>query len=170
MQQIQLRPPIDTDGYRVFELIAQCPPLDTNSAYCNLLQCSHFSDTSVIALHGEKVVGFISGYITPQNPDTLFIWQVAVDKEARGKGLAKLMLKHVISRESCAQIEYLNTTITPENKASWSLFESFAKDFSAPLERSEFFSREQHFAGHHETELLAHIGPLDRRHTSNSPT
>ena len=33
----------------IWELISACPPLDTNSAYANLLQCTHFADTCVIA-------------------------------------------------------------------------------------------------------------------------
>ncbi|MBD4807723.1 diaminobutyrate acetyltransferase, partial [Xanthomonas citri pv. citri] len=37
------RTPAVTDGPSVTELIAQCLPLDPNSAYCNLLQCTHFA-------------------------------------------------------------------------------------------------------------------------------
>ena len=82
------------DGFDVHNLIASCPPLDRNSMYCNLLQCQHFSNTSVIALdeYSQEVLGFISAYIKPSDSDTLFVWQVAVSEKARGKGLAKQML------------------------------------------------------------------------------
>jgi L-2,4-diaminobutyric acid acetyltransferase len=81
-----LMPPDNTLGHQVAELVNRCPPLDTNSTYCNLLQCHHFANTSCAALTPNKrLVGFVSGYIVPQAPDTLFIWQVAVDHSQRGK-------------------------------------------------------------------------------------
>ena len=72
-QELTLRPPTATDGMAVHNLIAACPPLDTNSAYCNLIQCSHFSSTSVLADADGEVAGFISGHRIPERPDTLFI-------------------------------------------------------------------------------------------------
>ena len=44
------------DGLAVNRLIASCPPLDTNSTYCNFLQCLHFAETSVLAEKDGKVV------------------------------------------------------------------------------------------------------------------
>ena len=35
-----LRPPTAEDASRVARLIASSPPLDVNSVYCNLLQCT----------------------------------------------------------------------------------------------------------------------------------
>ena len=159
---VSLRTPTAEDGAAVYELIAQCPPLDTNSMYCNLLQCAHFSATSVAAELNHKLVGFISGYIQPDQADTLFIWQVAVSESARGQGLAGRMLQQLLSREVTRNVRYIETTITPDNQASWALFESLAKKLQAPLTRTVMFEQQQHFAGQHETEMLARIGPLTR--------
>ncbi|WP_273149676.1 diaminobutyrate acetyltransferase [Methylophaga thiooxydans] len=158
---ITLRAPTAEDGAAVYELIAQCPPLDTNSMYCNLLQSSHFSDTSVAAELDEDIVGFISGYVLPKQPDTLFIWQVAVGEKARGQGLASRMLRDILQRPACQKVKYIETTITPDNRASWALFESLANKLSAQLNHSVMFDRQQHFAGQHETEMLVKIGPIN---------
>lgn len=165
MQAITLNPPNSQDGYAVYRLIERCPPLDTNSSYCNLLQCSHFSDTSVVAKMADQVVGFISGYLKPGQPDTLFIWQVAVGNEARGNGLAKDMLLNLLDRDACAQVTHLETTVTADNAASWALFESLTRDLDTTLTRSVLFDSEQHFGGQHASELLARIGPFE--HASN---
>lgn len=157
---ITLRKPVSEDGRAVFTLIMECPPLDINSAYCNLLQCSHFRDTSVIATDDRGALGFISGYIIPDRPDTLFIWQVAVNERGRGKGLARRMLDDILHRTACESVSHLETTITEDNAASWALFSSLARDYQAPLERSVMFDREIHFGDRHDTELLARIGPL----------
>src|SRR5690606_9709400 len=58
-----LRRPRATDGYALNQLVKRCPPLDTNSVYCNLLQCSDFSATGIAAEDSQgELVGFISGY------------------------------------------------------------------------------------------------------------
>ncbi len=157
---ITLRRPVSEDGRAVFTLIMECPPLDINSAYCNLLQCSHFRDTSVIATDSHGAIGFISGYIIPGRPDTLFVWQVAVSERGRGKGLARRMLDDILHRSECQGVSHLETTITEDNAASWALFSALARDYKAPLERSVMFDREIHFGDRHDTELLARIGPL----------
>ena len=74
-QQTELRPPTPKDGPSVFQLISRCPPLDINSMYCNLLQCSHFANTSVVAeptnQTNEELLGSISAYLIPEREDTL---------------------------------------------------------------------------------------------------
>lgn len=144
----------------VFKLIASCPPLDTNSSYCNLLQCSHFADTSILAEHEGSVVGFISGYVQPKASDTLFVWQVAVSAQARGQGLAKRMLQALSNRPELSEVRFIETSITSDNQASWRLFQSFAEANSAQLRESVLFEKEAHFKGSHDTEALVCIGPL----------
>jgi L-2,4-diaminobutyric acid acetyltransferase len=159
-QTIELRPPVPEDGISVFRLVEQCPPLDQNSVYCNLLQCTHFAATSVAAVFQGELVGFISGYRIPDRADTLFVWQVAVGERARGQGLATQMLQHILEREDCADIAYIETTITESNRASWALFEKLAKKLDTELVSSLMFDQEKHFAGQHDSEMLVRIGPL----------
>lgn len=160
---LTLRSPTDGDGMALHTLVAECPPLDTNSAYCNLIQCTHFAQTSVLAETAGAVVGFISGHRIPARSDTLFVWQVAVSAKGRGQGLAGRMLAAIIDRPGNEDIRYLETTVTADNEASWALFESFARKRGADLERSVFFERDRHFGGTHDTEMLARIGPFQEQ-------
>lgn len=157
---IQLRVPRAEDGAPLHRLVADCPPLDPNSLYCNLLQCSHFAGTSVAAERDGRLVGFISGYVPPVQPDTLFVWQVAVSGAARGAGLGKRMLRHLLERPQCGEVRFLETTITPDNEASWGLFRSLARDLNAAVESRVLFERERHFGGAHDDEMLLTIGPF----------
>jgi len=160
--ELRLREPRASDGAGLHALVASCPPLDANSVYCNLLQCTHFTDTSVVAERDGELVGAITGYLVPGREDTLFIWQVAVGARARGEGLASRMLDHIVGREYCAGVTHMETTVTEDNEASWALFQRFARNWEAPLERGVLFDRAQHFRGAHATEVLARIGPLQR--------
>lgn len=159
-QDILLRVPSADDGPALFDLIAACPPLDQNSRYCNLLQVTHFAETAVVAELDGAVVGAITGYLKPQDPTTLFIWQVAVHERARGRRLATRMMEEIADRDVCRQVRFLETTIEPDNAASWKAFEKFAEARNAPSDQSLLFSRERHFAGTHGDEVLLRIGPF----------
>ena len=142
-------------------LVDACRPLDTNSIYCNLLQCSHFQKTSIAAIRNGDLVGSITGYSVPDRPDTLFVWQVAVHPADRGKGLARTMLRKLLERVASQGIRFIETSITPGNEASIKLFTGFATEQHANIVRSVMFEQESHFEGLHETEQLFRIGPLD---------
>lgn len=126
-----LRPPTIQDGLAVKQLITTCPPLDLNSTYCYLILCEHFAETSVVAEMSGEIVGVITGYRTPQNPQILFVWQVAVNPKYRGNGLGNRMLQSLWDRLVPEGVSEINTTVAPANLLSLSLFESFAKSNSA---------------------------------------
>jgi len=160
--EITLQHPNDRDGAAVHQLIADCPPLDPNSVYCNLLQCSHFSKTSIIARLEERVVGFSSGYRVPARPEVLFVWQVAVSAEARGQGLASRMLQAQLDAEASEGVRYIETTITQDNEASRALFCAFAEKNGGTVEEFEHFDKMRHFRGEHDSEFLIRIGPFSQ--------
>lgn len=155
-----LRKPTSEDGLRLNQLVAACPPLDANSIYCNLLQCTHFRDTAIAAELDGELVGFVSGYIPPDKPDTLFVWQVAIAAQQRGKGLAKAMLQQLLNNQDAEAIHFLETTITPGNSASWSLFRSLARELNTEVQSDLFFFSDRHFGNQHDEEHLLRIGPF----------
>lgn len=161
-KRLSLRPPTADDGADVWDLVAACPPLDRNSMYCNLLQCTDFAETCILAERSGRALGWVSGYCPPNDESTLFIWQVAVHEDARGLGLAKAMILSLLDRPACRGVEYMKTTITPENQASWALFESVAGALQAEIERRAHFDAKTHFRGRHDTEHLVTIGPFQR--------
>lgn len=169
------RKPQLSDGDKVHALIQACPPLDTNSAYCNFLQVSHFSDTCVVAERNGEIVGFISAYIKPSDYNaslanqaeqdskpTLFVWQVAVAENSRGCGLAYRMLHELLSRDCTANVTAVETTITEDNQSSWRLFQKLESEMGEKGNVSVFLDKQQHFADQHDSEMLFHI-PLKAR-------
>ncbi len=157
-QTLTLRPPVLEDGKAVHELIQRCPPLDVNSSYNYFLLCSHFRETCVVAEANDRIVGFLSAYLIPSQPDTLFIWQVAVDEQARGLGLAGRMLDSLVARPVCADIRALETTISPSNRSSRRVFERFAEKHQTESREGTFLEASHFGAETHEEERLIHIG------------
>jgi L-2,4-diaminobutyric acid acetyltransferase len=163
-----LRKPESADGSRLHKLISECKPLDGNSVYCNLLQCTHFADTCVAAELDGELIGFISAYIPPKQQNVLFIWQVAVQENARGRGLAQRMLAELLDRNECNDVQFIEAAITPENEASWRMFGSFAYQRKWRTEQFILFDSRVHFAGEHNDEYLLRIGPFNRNHVADT--
>ena len=155
---VTLRKPNSTDGFALNNLVERCKPLDTNSVYCNLLQCH---DTAIAAETADgDMVGFISGYRPPARQDTLFVWQVAVDSRMRGQGLALKMLLALIERVRADGVSRLETTISPGNDASEALFKKAFRLLGAEYSTEVLFSRETHFNGQHDDEVIYRAGPF----------
>jgi L-2,4-diaminobutyric acid acetyltransferase len=153
------RPRID-EGADIHRLVAECRPLDLNSAYLYLLLAHHFADTCIVARSGERAVGFVSAYQPPGRADTLFVWQVAVAPEMRGRGLAGRMLRALLRRDALRAVTRLETTVSPGNAASRMMFRKLADYLGAPLAERALFQAEHFGPTAHEDERLVAIGPF----------
>ncbi len=157
------RAPRLDEGVHLWRLAADSGTLDVNSVYSYLLWCRDFSDTTVVACLNGSVVAFITGYLRPAAPDTLFVWQVAVDAAQRRRGLAGRALDALVSQVAQRHpVAHVEATVTPDNVPSGRLFAGFARAKGAALTTQTLFT-EAHFDGsdHHE-EVLYRIGPLPR--------
>jgi len=153
-EEIILRHPVKEDGLKVYNLIKASPPLDLNSSYYYYIMCSDFGKSSLLAEQGDKLLGYISGYIPPEDEKTLFIWQVAVSEDARGKGMAGAILANLV-QDWNGLITTVKTTISPSNKASQALFKGFAEKNGYSISTSEYLSASDFGTGDdHESEVL----------------
>ncbi|MEV6580493.1 diaminobutyrate acetyltransferase [Streptomyces sp. NPDC051582] len=154
--------PRQGDGARLWRLARDSRTLDLNSAYSYLLWCRDFSATSAVARDpAGRPVGFVSGYLRPEAPGTLFVWQIAVDDSIRGLGVAGALLDGLSARVASEHgLSHLETTITPGNVASERLFASYAERHSATLTREVLFEADEFPGDGYATEVLHRIGPL----------
>jgi L-2,4-diaminobutyric acid acetyltransferase len=160
--ELQIDRPSVTDGAALWRIARDSRTLDLNSSYSYLLWCRDFAGTTAVArdAHGSPV-GFVTGYIRPDRPRTLLVWQVAVDEAYRGRGLAAKLLDGLVARSTGEhRITALETTISPGNTASERLFTSFAERHGADVEREVLFDTGLFPDGPHDPEVLYRIGPL----------
>ncbi|NGO12686.1 diaminobutyrate acetyltransferase [Streptomyces sp. HC44] len=150
------------DGAALWRIAKDSRTLDLNSSYSYLLWCRDFAGTSAVARDTEgNPVGFVTGYVRPELPRTLLVWQVAVDAAYRGRGLAAALLDGLTARVAHDQaLDAIETTITPGNTASERLFTSYAARHGASVEREVLFDTAHFPDGPHDPEVLYRIGPL----------
>lgn len=151
--------PTVEDGGAMWRIARDSRTLDLNSSYSYLLWCRDFAGTSVVARDADGTpVGFVTGYLRPEEPLTLVVWQVAVDAAQRGRGVAAAMLDHLAARVAAGGVRRMETTITRDNAASQRLFTSFAERRGAPLDCEVLFPGAL-FPDGHGSEVLFRIGP-----------
>ncbi|WP_329389231.1 diaminobutyrate acetyltransferase [Streptomyces sp. NBC_01716] len=158
------------DGAAIWRIARDSEVLDLNSSYSYLLWCRDFAATSVVARDTASgadgaadgtPIAFVTGYVRPERPEALVVWQVAVDSAHRGKGLAGTLLDSLVRRVTDEQgITSVETTVTPDNAASDRMFHAFSERHGATLEREVLFDGELFPDGGHQPEVLYRIGPL----------
>lgn len=153
-----IRHPRIEDGSALWRVARDSERLDLNTPYAYLLWACDFAATSLVAEVDGEVGGFVSGYLRPDAPDTVMVWQIAVDEACRGRGLAGRLLDELAARTEAAALE---TTITADNPESIALFSAFARRQGAEHTVSDLFAVE-HFpsGGDFKPELLHRIAPL----------
>lgn len=133
--------------------LAQQSPLDSNSSYAYLMMAEYFSDRCMIAQDGDITVGFVTGFVQYKSPDTLFVWQVAVDKNYRGQNIAFDMICKLFESLPVKNIE---ATITKENKSSMRLFRKIAEKYGKNFKTDKGFD-EDDFPDDKNAEMLITI-------------
>lgn len=144
----------------MFRIVEESKVLDVNSSYSYLMWSKYFNETSLVAEVDNEIIGFVSGFLQPNSPDTLFVWQVAVDSKHRGKKLATTLIETLFKKQKNNNVTYLEATVTPTNIPSSKLFKGIAKKFKVDCQISECFSKDQFPDSTHEEELTYRIGPL----------
>ena len=158
----KIRNVVTSDGPAIYQIARSCPSLDLNSRYCYLLLCAQFDKYCLIAEAGEKPIGFVSAYSHPHQTDTLFLWQIGVAPDFHNRGIGSALLGHLVSLAIENGLIYLETTITPSNKASRALFEKLTKAHNTDCIVSDYFSACL-LGGEHEAEQLFRIGPFKEK-------
>ncbi|MFD2646263.1 GNAT family N-acetyltransferase [Devosia albogilva] len=149
------------DNDQIWSLTRSMPLLEEHSPRSIRLQATHFAGTSAVAERGGEVLGWATGYVLPEQTDTLFLWQVCVSDDAQGDHLGSRLVVDVLSRPACDRVTTLQCTIRHDDEPSWDLFTSIARRLKAQMRQIEPFDRRQQSSGL--TEYSVSIGPFDRR-------
>jgi L-2,4-diaminobutyric acid acetyltransferase len=155
----EIERPSVKDGGAIWRIARDSGKLDLNSSYAYLMWCHDFADTSLVARVGDEVVGFVIGYRRPTAPDTVVVWQIAVDGSQRGRGTAGALLEALVDRLAEDGVRHMETTITPDNAPSQALFASLARRWGAAMDRAGTFDAGD-FPDEHESEVRYRIGPF----------
>jgi len=160
------------DGARMWTFVKEHGVLELNSAYCYMLMATHFGQHCVIAQTAlqadtnvpKDLAGFVLSYRPPRTQEELFVWQIGVHPDMRGRGLANRMLHELLAQPANRGVQYITASVATGNEPSRALFRGFARDTNVDCEESDFFTADmfpRDPQAPHEAENLFRIGPLD---------
>ncbi len=119
---ITLRNAAGSDAGLLRHMARSCPPLDLHTSYTYWVAAEYFGSGSYI-LEDD---GICAGYImTVQTPETIFVWQIGILPEYRGRGLSRRLIDRVLD-DAAASGRGVEVTIAKNNAASFAAFTSAA--------------------------------------------
>lgn len=120
--KITIRNVEKTDNALLRHLAKQCPALDLHTQYTYWVNTYYFNKSSFILEDDEKPIGYIMALNTSE---VIFIWQIGVIKEYRGKGLSYKLISAVMEYAKSIN-KPIEVTIASNNKSSFNAFKSAA--------------------------------------------
>jgi L-2,4-diaminobutyric acid acetyltransferase len=89
---------------------------------------NYYGTTCKVMEYENRIIGFISA-MPSVDKKTIFIWQVCIDNDFRGRGFAELLLVSIKDEAKILDFSNLQLSISDENLASQKLFKRFAKKY-----------------------------------------
>lgn len=160
---VKIRPPRleHGDGEAMWRLARESGVLEENAEYTYHMFSHFFGEACVVAEIDGRAAGFIAGFRPPDRRDSVFVWQIAVDQQFRGRGIAAAMLHGLVERLS-PEVQFLEATVAPSNEASRRTFRKVARDLDALCNETVLFPGDRFGGPCHEDEVLFRIGPIDQ--------
>lgn len=121
----------ENDASLLHELAKKSPPLDVHTVYTYWVICNFFSKSCIIVEDNGIPFAYI---IAIENDDTVFIWQICILEQYRGKRISALLIDFICKYAETKR-KIVSVSIDKENIASNSAFQSYCSKNSYTLER-----------------------------------
>src|SRR5690625_7976148 len=112
----------------MFRIVEESKVLDVNSSYSYLMWGKYFSKSSIVAEIDHELIGFVTGFLQPNSPNSLFVWQIAVDPKHRGKKLATRLIDTLLDEQKSSDVCYAEAAVTANNIPSSKLGKGSPKE------------------------------------------
>ncbi len=145
----------EKDVLLIRNIAKQCYPLDVHTHYTYWVVTKYYNDCSYIIESNGTPIGYIMAVDTPT---ILFIWQIGILKEYRGKHLSERLISMVV-RHAKKLNKDIEVSIAPDNKASYFSFKNYCEKYEIEFEEiGEVNIHDPHESDFHEYEILYRIG------------
>nr|WP_163502630.1 GNAT family N-acetyltransferase [Halomonas socia] len=132
---LQYRHPSLEDAHEIYQLAKSTDQLDRYPEYFYLLWCRDFKGTSLIAKKDHVLAGFIIGYIRPEDPATLLIWQQAMSPKILNRGTGVRMLYYLTKKCVSNGTRFIEATIDPKNQPAERTLLGISKKFNTKIKK-----------------------------------
>ena len=115
------------DAGQILDLVKTCGPyVAPYNVYAYWILENYYSSTCKVVEDLNRIIGFVSG-MPSVDKGTLFIWQICVHNDYRGKGVANLLLDSLLKKAKEYKFEKIELSISESNYASQKLFRNYSE-------------------------------------------
>lgn len=159
MQNLKFQSPDVSHAMQIWNLVDETKHLDNNSQYIYALWCTYFRDHSAIALDGDEVLAFVTGFRCPSAPEIYFIWQTAAKPRHGVPNLGVELIQYAVEREVATGARVIEASVSARNAPIKMLFKTLCRRLQGKLETSLLFTGDMLSTGdgEHHDEILYRI-------------
>ncbi|MFQ5443154.1 MAG: GNAT family N-acetyltransferase [Nitrospinales bacterium] len=117
--------PKDVGNVQAF--VKSCEPLGIHTAFTYWVLAKYFNNTCFILEKNSQIIGWIAGVTSSSHESTLYIWQIGVAPEHRGKKYSENLIDAIVfvaRNNGCKSIHF---SISPQNIPCLKAFERYAR-------------------------------------------
>ncbi len=119
----------------VIELLSSGKPyVLPHHDYVYWIMEEYFPSSNYVVSDDNKIIGFICA-LPSIDKQCLFIWQIVVASDYRGKKIASLLVNRIIEEAKLKELYKLELSINSENEASQNLFKRIAQENNSTLKK-----------------------------------
>ncbi len=130
---MEIRELREGDSGQVLELIRECGPyVVPYNVYAYWILENYYAPICKVAVDNNRVIGFVSS-MPGIDRGLLFIWQICVHKDYRGRGIASMLMDSLLMTAKVYGFRKFELSISERNDASLSLFRSFSDKYNLSM-------------------------------------
>ncbi|MFG2932117.1 GNAT family protein [Streptomyces achromogenes] len=156
---VAFRAPTPQDTLPAWQLARKAPRSGSPSRYSCARWFRDFADTSLVAVAGRDVIGFLIGYRRPDVPDTYCVLRTEVGPHHGTPALGAQLLRAAAEREIARRARFVEGAVPPGDAAGVEAYAQLARWYGAPAHKEALFPSSS-FPGSDHDEILHRIGPL----------
>ena len=145
----------DVDKIRRF--VRECEPLELHTPFTYWTLFNYFSNLCFLIAEDDMVIGFVSGIRSSLDQNVVYLWQIGVSKNSRGKNYASVLIDAFTKAVRAIECNKIQVSISPENKTSYNVFLKYVKEHSYSISKISEIKYHDQLSDKKEFEILYEI-------------
>jgi len=142
MTNVKFQQPTINYARQISRMVNATPHLDNNSDYLYALMCTRFAQNSAVAVQGNEVIAFLTGFRCPTSPETYFLWQTATKPRHGVPNLGINLIHYAAMNEIAKGARAIEASVDAENAPITVLMKILNKRLGGEISTNILFSSE----------------------------
>ncbi|MCC7572272.1 MAG: GNAT family N-acetyltransferase [Candidatus Methanofastidiosum sp.] len=123
------------DVDRIRKFVDRCKPLELHTPFTYWTLFNYFSNLCFLMIEEDELIGFISGIKGLLDKEVVYLWQIGISKDHRGKNYASVLIDNFIKAVIELDCNKIQVSISPDNEVSYKAFLKYVKEHSYSLSK-----------------------------------